>query len=262
MSMRMKSSSKASMWLATSTIALASLWPLQAHALFGDDEARKAILDLRQDYAATKEQFLQATQDNANLRRSMLDLSGQMEQLRGEMAQLRGQNEELQRQLSEIKQAQEQARVQQPQPAPVGAEGQGGAVMLDGREFEATPDEQRDYSAGLDLIRKSEFDRAEMAFSSFLRVYPNSGYTPSVLYWLGNAQYGNRAYRESVGTHRRLVNTYPDHPRAAEAMLASANSLLELKEKNTAKQTLQDLIKRYPDSEAAAAAQDRLKTIR
>ncbi len=249
------------MWLATSTIALASLWPLQAHALFGDDEARKAIIELRQDYAATKEQFLQATQDNANMRRSMLDLSSQMEQLRGELAQLRGQNEELQRQLNELKQAQEQALVQQ-QPAPVGAEGKGGAVVLDGREFEATPDEQRDYSTGLDLIRKSEFDRAEMAFSSFLRVYPNSGYTPSVLYWLGNAQYANRAYREAVGTHRRLINTYPDHPRAPEAMLASANSLLELKEKSTARQTLQDLIKRYPDSEAAAAAADRLKTIR
>ncbi|WP_353394752.1 tol-pal system protein YbgF [Hydrogenophaga sp. 5NK40-0174] len=260
----MKSSQRASLWLATSTVVLAGLWPLQAHALFGDDEARKAIIELRQDFNATKEQFLQTTQDNANMRRSMLDLSGQLEQLRGEMAQLRGQNEELQRQLNELKQQQEQARVQQPpaSTAPAGPQGQGGAVVLDGREFEATPDEQRDYSVGLDLIRKSEFDRAEMAFSSFLRVYPNSGYTPSVLYWLGNAQFANRAYREAVGTHRRLINTYPDHPRAPEAMLASANSLLELKEKSTAKQTLQDLVKRYPDAEAAGVAKERLQSMR
>ncbi len=33
---------------ALAALALTALWPLQAHALFGDDEARKAIIELRQ----------------------------------------------------------------------------------------------------------------------------------------------------------------------------------------------------------------------
>lgn len=248
------------MWMAVASVTAAALWPLQAHALFEDDEARKAIIDLRQRFEESQGRVQQAAQDSESVRRSMVELSSQMDQLRRELAQLRGQNEELARQLSDLQRKQkdaEAALVQQQQQ--VEQTEQERQVSLDGTQFDAAPAEQKDYSAALDLVRRSDFPKAEMAFSSFLRVYPNSGYTPSVLYWLGNAQYANRSYREAVGTHRRLVNTYPEHPRAAEAMLATANSLLELKEKTTAKRTLEDLVKRYPSSEAAAAAKDRLK---
>ena len=38
------------------SLVVASLWPLQAHALFDDDEARKAILDLRQKFEAYRQE--------------------------------------------------------------------------------------------------------------------------------------------------------------------------------------------------------------
>lgn len=261
MAMSKISFSRSRLWMAAASVAMSSLWPLQAHALFEDDEARKAIIDLRQRFEESQGRVQQASQDSESVRRSMVELSSQMDQLRRELAQLRGQNEELARQLSELQMKQKDAEAklveQQQQAAQSEQERQ---VSLDGTQFDAAPAEQKDYSGALDLIRRSDFAKAEMAFSSFLRVYPNSGYTPSVLYWLGNAQYANRSYREAVGTHRRLVNTYPEHPRTPEAMLAIANSLLELKEKTTAKQTLQDLVKRYPSSEAAETAKDRLKS--
>ncbi|MGQ3004445.1 MAG: tol-pal system protein YbgF, partial [Hydrogenophaga sp.] len=36
-------------------LALAAMWPLQSHALFGDDEARRAIIELRQKVDATQQ---------------------------------------------------------------------------------------------------------------------------------------------------------------------------------------------------------------
>ena len=37
------------------SLSAAALWPLQAHALFDDDEARKAIIDLRNKFDAHKQ---------------------------------------------------------------------------------------------------------------------------------------------------------------------------------------------------------------
>jgi TolA-binding protein len=43
-----------------------------------------------------------------------------------------------------------------------------------------------------------------------------------------------------------------------EAVLAIANCQLEIKDNKAARKTLEDLVAKYPSSEAAAAARDRL----
>lgn len=254
-------------WLGTATLLMATLWPLQAHALFDDDEARKAIIDLRNKF----DQYRQATEsamarlsqesrDNtATTQRSLLELSNQNEQLRAEIARLRGQNEQLARDVADLQRLQKDVqagvdeRLRQVEPV---------RVSLDGRDFTATPEEKRDFDAAMEMLRRADFGPAATAYAGFLRSFPNSGYTPSVLYWLGNAQYANRAYKDSIESHRRLVALFPDHARAPEALLAMANSQIELKDKKTARRTLESLTKTYPKSEAAAAARERLASLR
>ena len=54
----------------------------------------------------------------------------------------------------------------------------------------------------------------------------------------------------------------PSGPRSAEAMLAIANCQVELKDNAAARKTLDDLVKRFPTSEAAQAAKDRLARLK
>lgn len=234
-------------------------WPMQAHALFSDDEARKAVIDVRQRLDAAQATINELKQNESTSRRSLLELSNLIEQLRSEIAQVRGQNEQLARQVADLQRMQKDAqqgmeqRLREMEPA---------TVSLDGREFQALPAEKREYEVALEALRASDFPRAEAAFESFLRKYPDSGFSPSVLYWLGNAQYANGKYRDAIGSHRRLVNGYPTHPRTPEAMLAVANSQIELKDIKSARRTLEDLVKAHPKTEAAAVARDRLARLR
>jgi tol-pal system protein YbgF len=249
--------------LGAGTLALAALWPLQAHALFGDDEARKAILELRQKVDASQQATdaanAETRESNAATRRSLLELSNQIEQLRAELARMRGQNEQLAREVSELQRLQKDVqagvdeRLRKVEPL---------RIDHDGQSFTAAPNEKRDFDAAMDLLRKSEFGPAMGAYNSFLQRYPVSGYRPSVLYWLGNAQYASRAYKESVESHRRLVTEFPTHMRTPEAMLAMANSQIELKDARGSRRTLEDLVKAYPTSEAAAAGRERLTRLR
>ncbi len=91
---------------------------------------------------------------------------------------------------------------------------------------------------------------------------PQSGYAPSALFWLGNAQYANRDYNGAITSFRALLTRAPDHVRAPEAVLSIANCQIELKDTRAARKTLDDLVKAYPQSEAAAAAKERLARLR
>ncbi|MEY3145626.1 MAG: hypothetical protein RL342_1297 [Pseudomonadota bacterium] len=135
-------------------------------------------------------------------------------------------------------------------------------VLFEGREFAAELLEKRDFELAMVLIRKSDFAAAQKAFFDFLTRYPKSGYAPSGFFWLGNAQYQTRDYREAILNFRQMISAAPDHLRAPEALLSVANCQAELKDTRAARKTLDDLIKAYPSSEAAGAAKDRLKVLK
>lgn len=258
-------------------IFLASLHSTSRAGLFDDEEARKAILDLRQkvelfDQTRLKDaqtlqtfqtqqgQNIQGLQDeNAQLKRSMLDLQTQLEQLRAEQAKQVGQQEQLAKDVSEIQRRQRDLaqgvddRMRRLEPV---------KVNPDGKEFMADPAEVKEYDAALALFRKGDFKVTTQSFVDFLRRYPQSGYQSLGLFWLGNAQYANREYRDAITNFKSSVEINPASSKASEAMLAMANSQIELKDTRAARRTLEDLLKTYPQSEAAVAAKDRLSRLK
>lgn len=248
--------------------AIAALISLPARAgLFDDEEARKAILDLR-----SKMQQLETAQRQQServdtlvqerlgtLQRSLLDLNGQIEALRSEVAKLRGQNEQLARDLAETqRKVSDQTQAIDTRLRPLEPQ----KVTLDGREFQVTPDERSQYDAAMAMVRRGEFAEAAGALSGFLRRFPTSGYADSVRFWLGNALYGKRDYKEAIATFKAFIAANPEHPRAPEALLALANCQVELKDIKAAKRSLDDLIKAYPKTEAAQAGRERLAALR
>lgn len=242
----------------------------QAQLFGGDNEARKAIIDLRTrldqnaenlraSQAASERLRGELSEQVRQLQRSVLDLNAQIEQQRSEIANLRGSNEQLsreladqQRRLTDVQQGLDQ-RLRKMEPQ---------RVTLDGREFMAQATETRDYNDALTLLRQGDFVSAATALQAFQVRHPDSGYAPSVSYWLGNALYGKREYPAAIESFRRLVSTAPEHPRAPEALLAVANCQIELNEKKAARATLDELLRVYPRSEAAQAGRDRLATLK
>jgi tol-pal system protein YbgF len=246
-----------------------------AHAgLFDDDEARKAILDLRARIAASDEQArarqaessAELAKTNAALneqitvlRRSLLELNAQLELLRGEMAKMRGNDEQIARDVAELQRRQKDItqgvdeRIRKLEPV---------KVSVDGREFLADPEEKRLFDEALGVFRGGEFDKAALLFGNFVRRYPTSGYTDSARFWLGNALYGKREYKDAIATFRALVGNSPEHPRAPEALLGIANCQVESKDAKGARATINELLKTYPKSEAAQAGKERLAALK
>ena len=100
--------------LRLAALLLCALGSTAAHALFSDDEARRAILDLRQrvenmrteSEQRSSDQVNRLTEENTQLRRSLLELQTQIETLRTELARQVGQNEQLARAVAELQRQQ------------------------------------------------------------------------------------------------------------------------------------------------------------
>jgi tol-pal system protein YbgF len=78
------------------------------------------------------------------------------------------------------------------------------------------------------------------------------------MYWAGNAQYAQREFRAAIATQRQLVATYPDSQKVPDALLNIASSQVELGDAPGARRTFQEVVAKYPTSEAATKARQRL----
>jgi len=236
---------------AAAIMAAAVSLPMTAHAgLFSDDEARKAILDLRSQVEA-----LQKDLANKSDKNSALSLSDQNDQLRQEIARLRGQIEVLTNELSSTQQRQKDfyvdldTRLTKLEPQ---------KVNVDGKEVSVDVTEQKTYEAALNTFKGGDYKGASASFADFLKRYPDSSYAPSAQYWLGNSLYVQHDFKGAIAAQQLVLKNYPDNPKVADALLNIASCYTELKDKVAARKTLETLIAKYPDSAATQTGKERL----
>ena len=209
-----------------------------AWALFSDDEARKAILDLRKSLTTTQ-----------------MELQNQIEKLKADNAELRGKIEELEKQGEDITSSQKtyyqdlDTRLGNFEPRTVTIEGVSGTVQ---------PGEKKAYDDALKAFQAGNLKKADEGFSAFANKFPKSPYLPLALYWGGNSKYANKDYVGAINQLQSLIKRFPNHPRIPAAMVTLGNSQLESGNKSAAKKTFSEIIAKYPDTEAATDAQQLL----
>lgn len=242
--------------IAAAVMAACAYLPLHASAgLLDDDEARKAVLNLRakvDEIARDLSTRIDAKADKT----STLDLLNQHEQTLQEIAKLRGQIEVLGNELANTQRRQKDfytdldARLRKLEPQ---------KTIIDGKEAAIEPSEQTSYDAALLMFKGGDYKGAAGALSAFVQRYPTSGYAANAQYWLGNAYYALRDCKNAIAAQQVVVKAYPDSPKAADAMLNIASCYTELKDKANTKKSLESLISKYPDSSAAQTARERLR---
>jgi len=240
-------------------LVLAAWLPLQAHAgLLDDDEARKAILDLRAKVDAIARD-LKAQIDNKSDKTSQLDMLNQHEQTLQEIARLRGQIEVLANEISKAQNNQKQlyadldARIKKLEPQ---------QANVDGQVAEVLPAEKTAYESAYALVQSGDYKGATSALQDFVRRYPDSAYAANAQYWLGNAYYALGDYKKAIAAQEVVTTTYAGSTKVPDAMLNIGSSYALLKDSKNAKKALQQLVSKYPESSAAKTAKDRLASLK
>jgi tol-pal system protein YbgF len=225
-----------------STSAFFICFSSSAWALFNDDDARKAILDLRKTLANTQ-----------------LELQGQIDKLKSENAELRGKVENLEKQGEDISSSQKtyyqdlDNRLGNFEPRTITIEGVSGVVQ---------PAEKKAYDDALKAFQNGNLKKADAEFSGFISRYPKSPYVPLALFWGGNSKYANKDCKGATTQLQSLISRYPNHPRVPASMVTLGNCQLESGNKAAAKKIFSEIVTKYPDSDAAQQAQSLIPATR
>lgn len=114
------------------------------------------------------------------------------------------------------------------------------------------------YDAALSTYRVGDYQGAIHAFQGFLRQHPRHALASNAQYWIGDAYYQLRDYRSAIDTQRQLIATYSDSAKVPDALLNIGSAELALGNAAAARQAWEDLATKYPGSESAEKARQRL----
>lgn len=216
---------------------------------FADDDARRAILDLRAQVKALEEQ-LTNTQMTFMTRLDSLQnqnrmLTGKVEELTNALKMEKRNSRELFGSLDE--------RVGKFEPR---------EVEVNGEKFTVQPQEQADYDAAIELLKAGDYRKALQSFTKFATDWTQSPYRADALYWRGSCHFALEQYKSTITVQNQLIRQYAKHPRVPDAMISVASAQAALGNVKAASATLNKVVKQYPDTEAAKAAANLLKTLK
>ncbi|MBU3746209.1 MAG: tol-pal system protein YbgF [Betaproteobacteria bacterium] len=265
-------------------------YPVNAQAaIFSDDEARKAILDLRIRFEELRNQVqdlgkqiqalnteLKETQQVVQKKadgQGQLGVQSDMERLRQELARARGQIEELVNELTTTQKRQRDLdqmvdkRIAEVKTKVGEVDNRLTAfepivVNVDGMEIRVDPAEKRLFDAAIESFRAGEFKQSAAQLRSMMDRFPDSAYMPSLVFWFGSANYAQREFKGAITSFTAFLKTYAEHPRAADARLNLGLAQADAGERAAARKTLQNVVDRHPESNAAVVAKERLSKLK
>jgi tol-pal system protein YbgF len=241
---------------------LAALAAPARAGLLDDEEARARIEALRRETAANFRAI-----DDRLLRmegnRAVLGLASELDALKGEIAKLRGQVEVLVNITEQNERRQKDLyldidtrlrKFEKPAEGTASADRPPGDAIV-------PPAETKSYEAALNQFKVGNYPLAISTFQGFLVTYPGSKLAPSAQYWIGNAYYAQRDFKNAIAAQQRVVTQWPDDPKAPDALLNIASSQEAAGDRRGAQKSLEALLARYPSSPAAASAKQRMAAV-
>jgi tol-pal system protein YbgF len=200
---------------------------------------------------------------------SLVDLAQRLDRLQGEVRELRGEVELLENQSEGGKNQQRSLYVDLDRRlaaleggAPSTASAGATAATSPTPPVAAAPgNEQRSYDQSFDALKAADYPKAIGGFRQFLGTYPQSALASNAQYWLGEAYYVTRDYGNAAAAFQKVVNDWPDARKAPDALVKLGFTQFEQKRFDVARTTLAEVGVRYPGTDAARLAAERLKRI-
>jgi tol-pal system protein YbgF len=134
-----------------------------------------------------------------------------------------------------------------------------------GAKTGTTPPPQTDgralYNAAHNDYLKGSYDEALRQFQNYVTTFPSSDLADNAHYWIGETYYRQQRFRQAIEKFAAITRDYPRSDRVAAALLKRSYSHLELGERSQGVLHLQTLVRRYPTTDEAILARQRLREL-
>jgi tol-pal system protein YbgF len=173
-------------------------------------------------------------------------LSGQIQSLNDTLDELKARLGKVSKQLEDMQAAQQSIAIQQTQQQQQAAAAPPPDVLYNNA--------LRDYQAGKN-------DLAVQEFGDYVKFYPNTDLAGNSNFYLADIQFKQGNYAAAVKSYDQVLQSFPDGTKAASAELKKGLALVELGQQEAGIAALRHVVQRYPKSNEALQARDRLRKL-
>jgi len=188
------------------------------------------------------------------------DISSDLYNIQQQLVQLQELTGQSQQRLSELRTQLEArgAQIETSAPPTAGPATPGDTAQPTPGGSSASADQM--YEASLAQLRRGSTGTARLGLRELLRTYPTSSRAPDALYFIGQSFASENP--DSAGAYySQVVERYSTSPRAASALYNLGLLAERRKDSAKAKDAYQRVVQKYPQSDEAALARDRLKAL-
>ncbi len=114
------------------------------------------------------------------------------------------------------------------------------------------------YMEAFKVYKANDFEDAREKFQTILKDYPENEYSDNSRFWIAESYYKEKNYEEAILAYEELLKKNTKSDKVPGAMLKQGLAFYELKDKKTGKIVLEKLIEKFPDSEEAKIAKQKL----
>jgi len=114
------------------------------------------------------------------------------------------------------------------------------------------------YSQAYADFARGNYDLAVQGFAEYIRNYPGTDFTDNAQYWIGECLYGKKMYAEAIEAWNTLFKDHPASDKLPDARVKKGMALERLGRKSQALVEYRYVVDRYPNSQAARIARERL----
>ena len=174
-------------------------------------------------------------------------ISGQIQALNDTMDELKVRMAKLSKQLEDMQSTQQSlaaSQAQQQQQAQAMAQAPPPDVLYNNA--------LRDYNGG-------KSDLATQELNDYVKFYPNTDLAGNAHFYLAELQYRAAGYPKAIEEYDLVLQNFPSGNKAAAAQLKKGFALLELGKEEEGTQELRHVIQRYPKTNEATQARERLR---
>ena len=118
--------------------------------------------------------------------------------------------------------------------------------------------EQQLYQMAYDSVINSDFERSIAEFDQYMSVYPGGRFVTNAHYWKGQAYLYLERYSEAKESYEIILNRYEDSAKLADAMYGLGLAYQGLGNVTQARQLLNEIKRRFPNTGVANFADTEL----
>lgn len=204
------------------------------------------------------EKSVQQAQGTTNTRVDAL--ATQVQSLRDSVDEMAARLGRMAQQLSETQSVLQSVDARLAPPAPAGPT-TGATPPATAPAPQPPPSAKALYDNALRDFTSGKYDLAWQQFSDYLKFYARSELAGNAQFYLGEIRYRQEDYRGAIEEYDKVLASYPASFKVAAAQFKKGYALLELNDRDAAVQVLKALIDKYPRTEEARLARERLQRL-